>query len=196
MLNVAAYRVATDILGPGRRLCIWVQGCKRRCPGCIAPEWQALRPAMLFSPEEFAGRCAGMVFDGITLSGGEPFLQAPQLAAFLSLLPHRGNVICFTGNRYEELCGDPDAELLLPYIDVLIDGEYKEEANTRAGLRGSDNQRIIALKEGLSVSALETYPRRLELHDEGDGTLLVGIPDRRAWACITSFFEGKKRRIS
>lgn len=196
MLNIAAYRVVKDVLGPGIRLCIWVQGCKRRCPGCLAPEWQPLRPAMLFSPESFAERCAGMEFDGITLSGGEPFLQARALAAFLALLPHRGNVICFTGNRYEDLCGDAEAGALLQYLDVVIDGEYQEESNTGIGLRGSDNQRIISLRKGLSVSELEAYPRRLELYGEEDGIFLVGIPDKRTWPCLKSLFDGKNTMFS
>ena len=46
-LNVAAVCQATRALGPGLRAVVWVQGCPCRCPGCVAPDWMALKPARL-----------------------------------------------------------------------------------------------------------------------------------------------------
>lgn len=40
--------------------------------------------------------------------------------------------------------GDPVITKLLPLLDVIVDGEYKEECrNLRLPFRGSENQRIL-----------------------------------------------------
>ena len=42
MSRIRLHRIYYPVtaLGPGRRLGIWVQGCARRCPGCLSPEMQ------------------------------------------------------------------------------------------------------------------------------------------------------------
>ena len=42
-LNLASIRMCTESEGPGRRLAIWVQGCKKRCPGCCNPDMQEIK---------------------------------------------------------------------------------------------------------------------------------------------------------
>ncbi len=36
-------------LGPGRRVVLWVAGCRKRCPGCISPEMQDPANGRLFN---------------------------------------------------------------------------------------------------------------------------------------------------
>ena len=47
----------------------------------------------------------------------------------------------WTGFKYEYIKNDP----ILEYIDVLIDGRYKEHLPTDKPWRGSDNQRLLKL---------------------------------------------------
>ncbi len=42
-LNLASIRMCTESEGPGRRLAIWVQGCKKRCTGCCNPDMQEIK---------------------------------------------------------------------------------------------------------------------------------------------------------
>ena len=38
-----SYLSKTRSLGPGKRFAIWMQGCAKRCKGCINPEGQDLQ---------------------------------------------------------------------------------------------------------------------------------------------------------
>ena len=83
--------------------------------------------------------------EGITVSGGEPFLQAEALAKLLCRVRREKDlgVILYTGYTYEEVAGHP----LLRQCDALIDGPYIKEADDGRSMRGSSNQRLIHLSE-------------------------------------------------
>ena len=148
-LNIADLCPSTRALGPGLRAALWVQGCPIHCKGCIAPDWIPFKKAHLLSPGEAAERLLqDETIEGITISGGEPMLQAVGLAAMLRIVRSIKNlhVICFTGFRYEHLLGwNENRKIadLLDEIDVLIDGPYVEKLNDGLTFAGSSNQRII-----------------------------------------------------
>ena len=56
---------------------------------------------------------------------------------------------CYTGYTYEEIKKSPKMSVILPYIDVLVDGRFViEKRNTDIKFRGSENQRILYLRNG------------------------------------------------
>ena len=55
---------------------------------------------------------------GLTISGGEPFLQAEELYSLLSVLNLPGGVVLFSGFDIEEILGDESKRKCLPYIDL------------------------------------------------------------------------------
>jgi anaerobic ribonucleoside-triphosphate reductase activating protein len=56
---------------------------------------------------------------------------------------------CYSGYTYEQIAESPKMSLILPFLDVLVDGRYVDEKrNTDLKFRGSENQRIIHLKDG------------------------------------------------
>lgn len=181
-LNIAAFCTETYALGPGARAAVWVQGCAFHCPNCIAPDWIPQKKAMWVKPEELASKIiANPLTIGITLSGGEPMLQALLLAEFLQFCKSERdfNVIVFTGFQYETLSQqteDSGIPQLLSLTDVLVDGPYIQAKNDGIGLRGSANQRIIYLTNRLKNQKLEIFPRQIEYHFTGSETLIVGIP--------------------
>ena len=181
-LNLAHYLIGTRTVGPGFRAVLWTQGCKLRCPGCIAPDWQPFIPAIEKEPNQFASEIlANPAVSGLTISGGEPMEQAPGLLILIrALLARRQiNVICFTGYRLETILQIPpsaEAVELLDTIDVLIDGPYDRNQPGLEGLRGSTNQRFHYLGSKIAPGSLESWRRNLEVTITPTQASFSGVP--------------------
>ena len=185
-LNLAdlAYDVTT--LGPGRRIVVWVQGCLLRCPGCISPEWQPLRANQLVRVDELAERLLERPdHHGLTLSGGEPMLQARSLLRLWRLVQvgqPEWNLIVFSGFTRRQLLteGQPDRVGLLLAADAFIAGPYLQAENESRGLRGSANQEIFFGPRSRFDTAdrreLLAGARRVEVRIEPHRVLIIGIP--------------------
>lgn len=134
--------------GPGLRLTVFTQGCPHRCPDCHNPETHdpaGGREAEL--AELIALLDANPLLQGLTLSGGDPFLQAEECAKLAALAHGQGkNVWTYTGYTWEILtaAGRPDWDALLAETDVLVDGPFVAAQKSYDALfRGSTNQRLI-----------------------------------------------------
>lgn len=74
-----------DVLGPGKRAVVWVQGCSLRCKGCIAPEMWNHNEGILVEVSKLAEELfADESIEGLTVSGGEPSEQAEAVGELLS----------------------------------------------------------------------------------------------------------------
>ena len=146
MLYVSHCEPITKVLGPGRRYALWLQGCDRRCPNCIFPAGQPRDHGGKWLPVEKIWSEIKSVpnLTGVTVSGGEPFLQAAALARLIKFLRDESklDVMIFTGFTLSELQNRPDSAtaFLLANTDILVDGDYREELNNDSMYRGSDNQ--------------------------------------------------------
>lgn len=70
----------------------------------------------------------------------------------------RKNIWCYTGYTFEELLKNPRQAQLLKYIDVLVDGKFKEELrDEELYFRGSRNQRLIDVQASLKRNETVTY---------------------------------------
>lgn len=135
-------------LGPGARTVVWVRGCARRCPGCIASPILDPGPALELEPAELVARVLESGDEGVTFSGGEPLEQAGPLAAVAQLLRSEGrSVMVYTGFVLEELreAADLDVQRLLALTDILIDGAFEHARQADLLWRGSSNQRVHLL---------------------------------------------------
>ncbi|MEU9573194.1 4Fe-4S single cluster domain-containing protein [Streptomyces massasporeus] len=203
-LNVAATRVGTHALGPGRRSVVWVQGCPFSCAGCLAPEWIPNRAARRVDPAELADELlADPGVTGLTLSGGEPMAQAAGLAALVRAAQARRplSVICFTGYRLQRLRArppGPGVTELLALVDVLIDGQYVTGLDDGRGLRGSSNQRVHHLTPRLAGCGYDFTggPRIAEITVDGPAALLVGVPPPGLLAAFDSAVGRARSRLN
>jgi anaerobic ribonucleoside-triphosphate reductase activating protein len=140
------------IEGPGRRSVVQLSGCEKRCPGCIAVETWPLGSGVEMSVSEVVKAtldAGGAPRDGVTVLGGEPFLQPEGLLSLVTALKTHGqHLTLYSGYTLEELLSltDPAVSQILDLADMLIDGPFVKELSCDAGeWRGSTNQRIIHL---------------------------------------------------
>lgn len=166
--RAASYVSDSIVDGPGLRLVLFTQGCPHRCPGCHNPSTHIRVGGKTQDLGELiAVYDKNPLLQGVTLSGGEPFMQAGRLVAFAKAIHERGgDVVCYTGFTHEQLLkmtrgespGEkfsrmksfmPDPEgvaALLGEIDLLIDGPFVLKLrNIDLLFRGSSNQRLIPL---------------------------------------------------
>ncbi len=204
MTGVAVNRVhwPVSVLGPGRRVGIWLQGCSIGCPGCVSRDtWPSLDAAEHITTSALLARIDALVtagpagpVDGVTVSGGEPFDQPDALVDVLGSvkrwLDRRGapnaDVLVYTG--YDE----PDARRISPaafsLADGVIVGPYRV-AEPGAHWWGSANQRLIARDERLAArydTALAGARAEVQVSVEAGQVFIVGIPQRHTLAAVES----------
>jgi anaerobic ribonucleoside-triphosphate reductase activating protein len=150
--TLRVYRVYHNsvVEGPGRRSVAQLAGCLLRCAGCYVPETHDPRGGVELTVGEVVELLLdgqGEPRDGVTVLGGEPFLQPEGLAALLGALKGRGlHVTLYTGYTLEALRarGEAAVDEALALADILIDGPYVAQLSRGAGeWRGSTNQRVI-----------------------------------------------------
>lgn len=135
--------------GPGIRVTLFFQGCEHHCPGCHNPQTWDVEGGTLYEMPDLLKKFEDMpLVQGITLSGGEPFLQAAAACEVARFFKSRQkDVWTYTGYLWEQLIksSDPVVHELLDLSDVLVDGPFIL-AQRRLDLyfRGSANQRLIS----------------------------------------------------
>ncbi len=148
LIRVAGLIPESFVDGDGIRYAIFMQGCLRNCEGCQNPETHALNGGKLIETSEIISEIKkNPLLNGITLTGGEPFLQIDAANELATAAKTFGlNVWCYTGYTFEKM--PPNAEILLKNVDILVDGEFIESLrDVDLQFRGSSNQRIIDVKK-------------------------------------------------
>jgi anaerobic ribonucleoside-triphosphate reductase activating protein len=138
--------------GAGIRLAVFTQGCIHNCPACHNPQTHDINGGKETDTNKIAAIMANNpLLDGVTLTGGDPFMQAKQCAEIAKDAHGLGlNVWTYTGYTYQQLCdkNDPDFNALMDNTDVLIDGRFiLEQRSLELKFRGSKNQRIIDMNK-------------------------------------------------
>ncbi|MBQ7885427.1 MAG: anaerobic ribonucleoside-triphosphate reductase activating protein [Clostridia bacterium] len=148
--------------GPGYRLAVFVQGCPHACPGCHNPKTHDFAGGYPSDTGEIIAQMGkNPLVRGVTLTGGEPMMQAAALAEIALNAKEKGlNVWCYTGYTLEYLQreNNPDRMRLMEYVDVLVDGPYiAHERSLELLYRGSKNQRLIDMNATRAAGEIRLY---------------------------------------
>jgi len=144
--------------GEGIRTVIWTQGCPHHCLGCHNPITHDFEGGALVGIDyilESIDKLDGQ--DGITFSGGDPFVQPLACSVIAKYAKEKGlNIWCYTGYLFEHLLElskvKKDIKEFLDQIDILVDGKFDlSKKSYNATFRGSTNQRIIDVKKSLKA---------------------------------------------
>lgn len=148
-LRVLDILFETMMDGPGLRTSIYFAGCKHHCKGCHNPQSWDMNGGYSMPINHILTLIKEDEFANVTFSGGDPFYQVDAVTELAKRIKAETDktIWCYTGFTIEEIREDPNLNKLLPYIDVLVDGPYVEALrNTDLPFRGSENQRIIHIK--------------------------------------------------
>lgn len=199
-LYIHDYQAEVNVLGPGKRFVLWVQGCNFSCPECIAPTTHDFgKPKFQMKTSEvYELIMQSNGIKGVTFSGGEPMEQAIALAELSSMLREKTNlsIMCYTGYKLEELY-KPEQKKFLKYIDILVDGRYVDHLNLTQVWKGSNNQKIHFLTNRYEhlKDNLESMQSGLEflIHDEN--LRVIGIPGRQELEILSKKMGEKGVRL-
>lgn len=192
MGRVALILPDIKVLGRGNAICVWFQGCGRRCHNCETPEFQPFLPSVDLSSDlrKFEDGIASSAPDSLVISGGEPLSTQNKNATLEFIKTYRNSavrlglrplVFVYTGYTLEELkiMADETTCALFKEIDILIDGEYIDEKRTNSGGAGSSNQHVITFNPEYAKIAREyaTKERRQQLawSEQAKKFILVGL---------------------
>ena len=163
-MNYATIKPFDVANGPGVRVSLFVSGCTHHCKGCfneVAWDFRYGEPFTEETIEHILTLLKPDYIAGLSLLGGEPLEFKNQLG-LLPLLRRvkeaypTKNIWSYSGYLFDvDILGKmamehEETKELISYLDVLVDGKFIEEKkNINLRFRGSENQRVISVKESL-----------------------------------------------
>jgi len=164
IIKIAGIIEESIVDGPGIIFVIFTQGCPHHCKGCHNPQTHDFNFGEEISISTILKMIeANPLLKGITLSGGEPFMQAKNLSILLDKIKSKDlDVITYSGFTYEEILQKADNinyyKDLLERTDILIDGKFEEDKKSEELMyRGSSNQRAINVKLSIDKGKIVEY---------------------------------------
>lgn len=155
--------------GPGVRVSVFMQGCTFNCKNCFNPETHDFKGGKEFTNEvieKIIDLCSKDYVVGLSILGGEPMHplnieSTTKLAkAFKEKYPSK-TIWSWTGFLFDRDLKDKE---VLKYIDVLVDGQYKDELHDfRLKWRGSSNQRVIDVQKSLKEDKIVLFDENKEV---------------------------------
>ncbi len=151
--------------GIGCRTAFFVSGCTHHCKGCFNEMTWDFNYGVPYTKEvedEIVESLKPSYIAGLTILGGEPMeiVNQKEIRPLMERIKKevpKATIWIYSGYLWEELtdprnkrCHGEDTEAILGMTDVLVDGEFMiDKKNLMLRFRGSENQRVIDVKESL-----------------------------------------------
>ena len=143
--------------GPGVRVSLFVQGCTFNCKGCFNPETHDFSRGKEFTDtqiDRILSLCSKEYIEGLSILGGEP-LHPKNIKTITDLVKNiktnypNKTIWIWSGYLFEDIIKRENYDVL-NYIDVLVDGQFKEDQkDITLKYCGSRNQRVIDINKTL-----------------------------------------------
>lgn len=138
--------------GPGVRMVLFTQGCNFKCLYCANPDTiDKTGESRLYEYEEIMtlARSQRPFFGkhgGITISGGEPLMQAKALIPLFKMLKEEGFSTCIDTNGSYLTA---DVRELLEYTDIVLLDIKGMDDEAHKGVTGASNRATLRMAEYL-----------------------------------------------
>jgi anaerobic ribonucleoside-triphosphate reductase activating protein len=202
-LRLARIHYPITVLGPGRRVGVWVQGCSIGCRGCMSQDtWpsaggNAIPVAALVEVILAARDYEGLV--GVTISGGEPFEQPEALLEVLlsvrSAWPD-ADILIYSGYSLSRLRRVHSA--ILDLVDAAITEPFVAGSETDALWRGSANQVLTTFSDRARdryAEATRQAGLSLQVGVDDQGLFITGVPRRGDLDRVREMLVGRGLRL-
>ncbi|MGN1052499.1 MAG: pyruvate formate-lyase-activating protein [Candidatus Scatosoma sp.] len=166
--------------GPGIRFVVFMQGCPMRCLYCHNPDTRGAG-GKAYEPEEIVAEILKyknyVACGGVTVSGGEPLMQAEFVAQLFSLLKARGIHTALDTSGCAFCSSDAETvektNRLLAVTDlILLDIKHIDTAAHKT-LTGRGNEDILAFARHASARGNKLWIRHVLVpgYTDDDGAL-------------------------
>lgn len=150
--------------GPGIRFVFFVQGCRLRCKYCHNRDTWDARGGKKYTVDEVFNKIMhykNYIFNngGVTVSGGEPLLQAKFLIELFKKLKKEGFHTCIDTSGMVEISNEIKELLTLTDL-VLLDIKHIDDEKCKA-LVGSSNKLELEFARYLSDNNIKMWIRQV-----------------------------------
>ena len=158
-MNYAAILHASCVDFNGWSTVLQVSGCSFDCKGCFNKKAQNPKFGNVFNEDiykEIINNASKSFINNVVIMGGEPlhkrnYKEVIKICRKLKKdLPDK-KIVVFTGYTYPEIKDDLLRQPILETIDYLMDGKYECDNPTTKPFRGSNNQVLHTLENGVSI---------------------------------------------
>ena len=150
-MNYARIIKGDLINGPGVGVSLFVSGCNFKCPGCYneaAWDFNYGNKFTIETLEEILEALDNEYIDHFSLLGGEPlhhnnYIEVLEIVKIIKNRFPEKKVWIWTGFKFTRMVQNNIGK----YLDVVIDGRYRQDLPTTKLYRGSDNQRLLVKED-------------------------------------------------
>lgn len=151
--------------GPGLRVSLFTSGCTHHCKGCFQPETWNFNNGEPYTSDvqkNIIEKSHSKYIAGLSLLGGDPLDNVEGILTLLKeyreVFGNTKTIWLWTGYLFEEIINDEQMSKVLPFVDVIIDGQFIEELkDITLKYKGSTNQRVIDIPKTMETGSIVLY---------------------------------------